>query len=192
MMDYMSLQDLLTKDCQKKTEEEDLWTRYAKTREDLYRTLIPDHLEHSMVSEANWVLRNECTSCESMGMEVKLGDICFMDFGQAYINEMGYQHFGLIMSICQKKALVIPMTSNPVQYESAYDPTGNPDGKIHLMRIGKVDGLNRPSVLFLNDMKFVNTARVIGVRARIEPDSALFRRIQQRMMQIMFMPKHSC
>jgi hypothetical protein len=107
--------------------------------------------------------------------------------GQQYLNEAGYQHFGLIMSICAKKALVIPMTSNASTYAKAYDPKNNPRGKKNLMRIGKVEGLNKESVLFLNDIRYVNTARVIDIKAHIPTDSSLFVTAQKRMMEVMFM-----
>ena len=192
-MSYANVEDLLLYGpCEEQMgTEKEKWEEYARNRKDVYDRLTPQHVQHSMISEANWVLRSQYASCEPLGLEIHQGDICFMDFGQAYLNEMGYQHFGLVMALCQKKALVIPMTSNTVQYDSAYDPLQNPNGKMHLMRIGQIEGLNKPSVLFLNDMKFVNTARVIGVKASIPSDDALFRKIQQRMLQIMFAPEKS-
>ena len=89
------------------------------------------------------------------------------------------------MVLYREKALVVPMTSNAIQYKSAYDPKTNPHGSKHLLRIGKIPGMNKPSVLFLNDMKFVNTARVIDVKAHISTDSALFAIIQERLLKLM-------
>ena len=166
---------------------EDTWKNYIRYREDVYYPYVSDNIENNLISEANWMIRSQNISSEDLGLYLTVGDICFMDFGQAYLNEMAYQHFGIIMSICRKKALVIPMTSNPVQYANAYDAKENPNGKIHLMRLGDIKGLRYHSVLFLNDMKFVNTARVIEVKAHIDQDSTLFRKIQQRMMQVMFL-----
>ena len=81
---------------------------------------------------------------------------------------------------------MIPMTSNASTYAKAYDPLDNPQGKRNLMRIGKVEGLYKLSVLFLNDIRYVNTARVIDVKAHIPTDSQLFLTAQKRMMEIMF------
>lgn len=164
----------------------DLWRNYMRYRKDLYQALTPQNAQSSMISEANWVERSRYFSGEEMGIFVEPGDICYMDFGQQYLNEAGYQHFGLVMSICSKKALVIPMTSNPSTYAKAYDPIDNPQGKRNLMRIGKVEGLYKLSVLFLNDIRYVNTARVIDVKAHIPTDSQLFLTAQKRMMEIMF------
>lgn len=45
--------------------------------------------------------------------------------------------------------------------------------------------MKKPSVLFLNDMKFVNMARVIDVKAHLFTDSTLFAVIMERLLQIM-------
>ena len=172
-------------------QNQQLWRSYVRTRTDLYNAITPDLADSSMISETNWVERSGYFSGEEMGIFVKPGDICYMDFGQQYLNEAGYQHFGLVMSICSKKALVIPMTSNPSTCAKAYDPVENPNGKKNLMQIGKVKGLHKNSVLFLNDMRYVNTARVIDVKAHLSPASSLFRAVQQRMMDILFMNDES-
>lgn len=170
----------------RKNKEKELWYNYVKYRTDLYGVLLPENAERSMISEANWIVRSRCASGEELGIKVKPGDICYMDFGQSYLNEMGFQHFGLVMSVCQKKALVVPMTSNEKTYRKAYDPKENPSGRKNLMRIGKVEGLTKNSVLFLNDVRFVNTARVIDIKARIPVKGELFPEIQHRLFQVMF------
>ena len=164
----------------------ELWNNYMKYRTDLYQTLLPSNISSSLISEANWMIRGRYASGEQMGIHVKPGDIVYMDYGQSYLNEAGYQHFGLVMSICAKKALVIPMTSNPVTFAKAYDPIDNPGGKKNLMQIGKVRGLYKNSVLFLNDLRYINTARVIDIKAHVAVTSPMFRTVQKRMMEVMF------
>lgn len=159
---------------------------YMHERTDLYAKLLPGNLERSLLSETNWIIRSRYASGEDMGIKVVPGDICYMDFGQMYLNEMGFQHFGLAISICQKKALVIPMTSNIATYAKAYDEICNPSGKKNLMRIGLVKGLNKPSVLFLNDVRFVNTARVIDIKAHLDIDGEMYGKIRSRFLQIAF------
>ena len=180
--DYSEVEKLLNV----KGDEE--WKNYLRLRKHIYRDIVPDNLENSLVSEANWLLRSQCQSGDEIGIEVHAGDVVYMDYGVSFRNEAGFQHFGLCMSICRKKALIIPMTSNAVQYRSAYDDQTNPEGKIHLMRLGKLTGMNKESVLFLNDSRYINTARVIDVKAHLDPNSALFIRIQQRMIKVMFSP----
>lgn len=161
-------------------------SHYIQYRSDLYGIIAPEKAHESMVSEENWIARCKCSSGEEIGIHVTPGDICYMDFGQAYLHEIGYQHFGIILAIWQKKALVVPMTSNPATYERAYDPIDNPDGRSHLMRFGKLPGMNKATVLFLNDMRFVNTARVIRVMAHLDVNSEKFHDIQDRISHQIF------
>ena len=76
------------------------------------------------------------------------------------------------------------MTSNSVAYNSAYDRYDNPEGITHLMRLGKVDGLFKYSFLFLNDAKFINTARIIDVKSHINVNGKLFNEIMLRFRAI--------
>ena len=164
----------------------ELWNNYMKYRTDLYQTLLPSNISSSLISEANWMIRGRYASGEQMGIHVKPGDIVYMDYGQSYLNEAGYQHFGLVISLCCRKALVVPMTSNPKTYENAYDPEISPEGSRHLMRLGQIRGMNKPSVLFLNDLRYVNTARVIDVKSHISTRSKTFKDVKERLMDIMF------
>ena len=151
-------------------------------KEKEYESLPDKVLQSHLISEANWMMRKQYRSCDQLGVRVEVGDICYIDFGQAYLNEAGFQHFGLILNFFNGKAFVVPMTSNPSTYAQAYDEVKNPHGKLHLMRIGLIKGMNRESVLFLNDCKYINTARIIDVKARIPKNSALFKKIQERVM----------
>lgn len=162
----------------------DAWSKYIHARREFAKVVDEKNFEGNLISEANWLLRNQLTSCETLGFEIRQGDVCFIDFGQAYINEIGFQHFGLILSINQKKAFVIPMTSNEIQYRTAYDEIENPTGKKHLMRIGCLPGMAKPSVLFLNDCKYINTARIIDVKAHLSITSPCFKQIKKRIIKI--------
>ena len=148
--------------------KETVLQNYMQLKTEVYESIIPKSIEHAILSEANWLGRGNLMSGEDVGFFVEVGDIVYMDYGQAYLNEMGYQHFGLVMAISEKKALVIPMTSNAKTYANAYD------------------GLCKKSVLFLNDMKFVNTARMIEKKAHIDVKSPVFRKIQLRIMMLLF------
>ncbi len=167
-------------------EDGDLWKNYLENRKTVYEQMNDAHFEESLISEANWTQRHMYTSGENLGMHPLIGDICYMDFGQAYLHEIGYQHFAMIMNMYGKKALVIPMTSNAVQYDTAYDPYDNPNGKKHLMRLGRIGNMTKPSVMFLNDIRFVNTARIIKIIAHLDTDSELFWKVQHRMLEVAF------
>ncbi len=161
---------------------------YCEYREKVRRSIFPEKVaEQSMISEMNFCNRHEFVgSRQCSGIDVYPGSVCEFDFGDAYQHEIGHQHFAVIISINQNKALVVPMTSNPVQYERAYDPILNPNGRKHLMRLGQPEGLNKKSVLFLNDAKYVNTARVISLNAQLDTSGKLFRTIVERLKDMMF------
>lgn len=157
---------------------------YMYYRSRVYQDLMPGHVEMAMISERNHLQRCQLSSSENLGIQVKQGDICYTDFGQGYLYECAFQHFGLVLSIYGSKALLVPMTSNTLQYRNAYDPNDNPSGRKHLMRIGLIPGMRKHSVLFLNDLKYVNTARVIDIMGRIDPGSDLFIEIQTRILRL--------
>ena len=148
-----------------------------------YEAMDFAELKRHLISEFNYEQRKEFKSSELVGFKVKVGDICYVDFGKAYINEAGYQHFGVIVSLNNSKAFIIPMTSNHSVYQQSYCSKTYLCGKKHLMRLGDVAGLNRKSVLFLNDAKFINTARIIEVKGHIHFNSELFQEIKRRLRE---------
>lgn len=141
-------------------------------------------LSRLLISEFNYSLRKDFKSSELVNIRINIGDICYIDYGRAYINEAGYQHFGLVIKSCNSKALVIPMSSNFNMYSQSFCPQTYLNGKPHLFRLPKVQGLHKKSVLFLNDTKFINTARVIEVKGNINPSSKLFKDIIKRLKEV--------
>ena len=147
-----------------------------------YENMTIKQAADSLMSDLNYQNRSQLRSCRGFGITVRPGDICYIDFGKAYKQEAGYQHFGLVLNVFDAKALVIPMTSSFKAFSKAYDPLYNPEGVRHLMRLGKVDGLYKYSILFLNDGKFINTARIIDVKGHIDPASRLFQQVRERFL----------
>ncbi len=131
-----------------------------------------------LLSTQNYIQRSALKIHETF--EVNCGDVCYIDFGQAYLNESGFQHFGLVISKLNGKVFVVPMTSNPYTYSQAYDRFENPSGRKHLMRFGQRNGLNRESVLFINDCKFINPTRIIEIVGHLDLEDELFLKIQKR------------
>lgn len=140
-------------------------------------------IKERLISECNYLERAKLKSCIKYGMVISPGDICYIDFGKQYLSETGFLHFGLVLKMFNSKALVIPMTSNSGAYYTAYDQKNNPNGSSHLMRLGLIKGLNKHSVLFLNDVKYINTARIIEIKAHVNTDSKLFKKIYQRFLE---------
>lgn len=133
-----------------------------------------------MVSKMNFCSRKELLSCRQMDVIINVGDICYIDFGMAYQHEIGYLHFGIIMAKNHGKVFVVPMTGNEKAYMNAYDRKKNVHGKRHLMRLGFVEGMDKLSVLFINDSKWINSARIIDVKGHVSRKSELFKEIQRR------------
>lgn len=143
-----------------------------------YLLKLPYHeIKRECISGYNRFIRSKCISSLDFNLRVDVGDIIFCDFGQAYLNEAGFQHFGLVLKLFNYKAFVVPMSSNKATVHKAKNHPQVSDPKEHLFYIGMPQGLNRPSVLFLNDAKFINTARIIEVKSYISPNSLLFQNI---------------
>lgn len=130
-----------------------------------------------MISKMNYCQRKQMISSDDVGVNVYIGDICYIDYGMAYLWEIGYQHFGLVLSIQNSKAFVVPVSGSARAYATAHK-------KEHMMRLGQISGLNKPSILYINDAKWINTARILDVKAHISPSSSLFLRIKQNVREM--------
>lgn len=132
-----------------------------------------DKVLSKLISKKNYIDRKNISNCDELGVNIRVGDICYIDYGEAYIYETGFQHFGLILNIFHNKAFVVPMSGNYNEYIKA-------NSKKHLMRLGKLKGMNKESFLFLNDAKWINTARIIDVKSHLNHKGKLFKEIIDR------------
>lgn len=137
-----------------------------------------------MVSKMNYCKRKEYSSGKALDLNVNKGDLAYIDFGQAYQHEIGYLHFGLVMTVKRGKAFVVPLSGKYKAYLEAYDNKGNPTGKRHLMRLGYIEGLTKVSVLFINDSKWINTSRIIEIKAHIDVNGEIFKEVQKRIIEM--------
>lgn len=149
----------------------------ARMEQEMLETLNDNEVYDYMVSKLNFCQRKQVISCSDMGIFIRNGDICFIDYGLAYLWEIGYQHFGLVLSQKNGKAFVVPVSGSHRAYRQALE-------KEHMMRLGLIPGLNKPSVLYINDAKWINTARIIDVKAHIHEHSALFKEIRKQVTQM--------
>lgn len=133
-----------------------------------------------LLSKMNYCQRKTRVSGD---LHLRKGDICYIDYGLSYICEVAYQHFGLILSLVHGKAFVVPMGGNPKALQLAKSRK-NPNGKRHLMPLGSVEGLTKESVLYMNDAKWINTSRIIDVKAHIDVQSELFQEIHKRIIEL--------
>ena len=141
------------------------------------------NLEAIYVSALNHHKRHTLLNNKETGVDIRKGDICYIDFGKAFIGEIGYQHFGIIIAIYHNKAFVVPMSGNKKAFKEAYS-SENPFGKKHLMQFEKIGKMNKNSVLFINDAKWISTARIIDVKAHLNINSDKFKEIIDRVKNI--------
>lgn len=157
------------------------WRNYVRYRSEIYGKILPEFFAENMDSETMWLRRGRAKDGTRYGVTVEAGDIVWLDYGQTFNKEMGYQHFGLIVKLCDGKALVVPITSNEEAYENAEDPAYHGS---HLMRLGQPEGMRKPSTLYMNDFRWINTARILYKVSRLEPDSDQFQEIRSRMLAL--------
>lgn len=156
-----------------------LWGQFIEEKQIDYGSLEVKEAIPRLISDLNLRSRRKAENCKAFGVDIRVGDICYIDFGEAYVAEIGFQHFGILITLFHNKAFVVPMSGNHGAYIQAYSKD-NPKGKRHLMRLGKIKGMNKESVLFINDAKWINTARIIDVKAHLDRNSNLFCEIKER------------
>lgn len=147
---------------------------YLNTFREYLYSLSMHEIKRECISGLNRIERRDAISSLELDIRIRVGDIVYVDFGQAYLNESGFQHFGLVLALFSYKAFVIPMSSNYKTIKNAPNYPGVMDSKNHLYYIGKPEGMHKESVLFLNDAKFINTARIIDLISHISVESEVF------------------
>ena len=101
---------------------QDIMEQFLQRRQERFVRMNQKEQAEHLISEANHRERAGLFSCESFGIDLHVGDICFIDFGaDAYQCEIGFQHFGIVMKMYHGKAFVIPMSGNPLAYRQAFD-----------------------------------------------------------------------
>ena len=74
-----------------------------KEEKELLANLNQNEVFDYMISKLNYCRRKQTLSCQDFNVNIRVGDICFIDFGNSYLYEIGYLHFGLILSINRGK-----------------------------------------------------------------------------------------
>ena len=68
-----------------KTYWKDLWHCYIEEKSMDYANLSVKEAIPRLVSEQNLRERRNAGSCGELGVDIRIGDICYIDFGEAYI-----------------------------------------------------------------------------------------------------------
>ena len=67
----------------------DLWECYIEEKSMDYASLSVKEAIPRLVSEQNLRERHHAGSCGELGVDIRVGDICYIDFGEAYIAVCG-------------------------------------------------------------------------------------------------------
>ena len=95
----------------------DLWECYIEEKSMDYASLSVKEAIPRLVSEQNLRERRHAGSCGELGVDIRVGDICYIDFGEAYISEIGYQHFGSdYNNFFITRHSFVPMSGNHTAY----------------------------------------------------------------------------
>lgn len=181
-----TLSKILDKDLKySKKELLDMKKNYLQLIRNQIENLEYQEFHQIYISRMNYIERYKFSSNYETGVIVNVGDICYIDFGEAFIQEIGYQHFGLVISSFRGKFFVVPMSGK----QDIYQELLSEDGKLarpHLYPLAKRSGLNKNSILFLNDAKYINGARIIDVKSHLDPSSLEFKEIEAQLKQCIF------
>jgi hypothetical protein len=112
-----------------------------------------------------------------LDLDLKIGDVCYIDYGPMYRYEAGYQHFGIILKLSHYKAFVVPLTSNIQPHHCDKD---------HVFKLGSIQGLTKHSICFLNDAKFINTSRIIDVYGHLCISDERFIQLRRKVFETIF------
>lgn len=93
-MDVKELQELIEKDdkegaISEKLYWQELWEHYIEEKSGDYLFLEVRDALPRFISEHNLRQRRNANNCAELGVDIRIGDICYIDFGEAYINEYG-------------------------------------------------------------------------------------------------------
>ena len=105
---------------------------------------------------------------------IRVGDICYCDFGDAYQYEIGYQHLGVVISIVKQKLFVVPIISEKhekilyTQYRLSKD---------------SYSCLKNDSIALLNDSKWISKSRVIRIVGKMNAYGNDFKQLQYKVIE---------
>lgn len=139
--------------------------------------IFVDHLNPKeragyLTSLNNYIKRKD--RIENDTINANIGDIGFFDFGQAYQHEIGYQHLGLILSKNANKVFVAPIVSKKNSWIGK--------NQYHLERFNY--GLTQDSLVYLNDVKWINETRFINVIGHINVENPDFMNIKNQALDL--------
>lgn len=140
-----------------------------------------------ILSEANWIRNNRRTDfLDNNGnkVNIKIGTVYYLDFGNTFYNELAYFHHGLCVGKKNGKMLIVPMTSGVKYFSSCYHPINNPTANKKYRQALVSEGFKKDCVLKLNDAKFISPGRINKETITINSD--VLKQIQEQLFSIQF------
>lgn len=121
-----------------------------------------------LIAEQDWIKRH---SKQQVFSENLVGKILRVDFGKTYLCENGFVHYALCIAENQGKYCVIPMTTANDEIKMAYHPKFRQTGEKRLYLLKKSDGNSKDAALYINDLKFISSGRIIKVSNKIADEA---------------------
>lgn len=121
-----------------------------------------------LIAEQDWLKRH---SKQQVFSENLVGKILRVDFGKTYLCENGFVHYAICIAENQGKYCVIPMTTANDEIKMAYHPQFRQTGEKRLYLLKKSDGISKDAALYINDLKFISSGRIIKVGNKIADEA---------------------
>ena len=121
-----------------------------------------------LIAEQDWLKRH---SKQQVFSENLVGKILRVDFGKTYLCENGFVHYAICIAENQGKYCVIPMTTANDEIKMAYHPQFRQTGEKRLYLLKKSDGNSKDAALYINDLKFISSGRIIKVGNKIADEA---------------------
>lgn len=140
-----------------------------------------------ILSDANWIRNNNRTEfLDDNGnkINIKIGTVYYLDFGNTFADELAYFHHGLCIGKKEGKILIIPMTSGAKYFPNSYHPINNPTANKKYRQALASEGFEKDCILKLNDAKFISPGRLDKETVSITID--IIRQIQEQLFSIQF------
>lgn len=140
-----------------------------------------------ILSDANWIRNNGRTEfLDDKGNKIiiKIGTVYYLDFGNAFSNELAYFHHGLCVGKKEGKILIVPMTSGTKYFSDCYHPINNPIANKKYRQALSSEGFEKDCVLKLNDAKFISPGRID--KETVSIDTNIVKQVQEQLFNIQF------
>lgn len=149
------------------------------------------NLKVKVLSSLNHYTKNKHTGFD-YSISYKLGDVCWIEFGDNLAPEMALNHMGIVFRKENNQTyFVLPITtpknSNSL-HRNAYHPIINPFGNKRFRRLlqSECSFLAHDSVVKCMEPKLISVKRIISKAGSIQPNSELYKDIVECTFSYLF------